>query len=225
MNKKAETRLRKLKKMLKRKPRMHGINGAFNFAFAEKVIGIQDAKKNQLCVYGNGHITPYINEKSYVFNSYIDRMYLETALNLEPLVTEATSLVVEFNLIRSKKAECISGDKENQQRQMASDAMTAMQNDKRACEILTKLAEIKAECNMIDESLTHHIERAEGIFHSRLSKYWKGVLSGSDEKLNYYPCLEERVSDGKKVYQDNSENLMNMINGVITRGGGIYEIN
>ena len=217
--------LKRLKRSLNRKPKMPGINGAFNFSFLDKRAGKKDAQENQICEHGDGHITPHIDDKARMFDSYIDRMYLRTSLSLEPLVTEANALVVEFNLIYSKQVSVTSGNSENDLRQAAMDAAYALQNEKRKTEILTKIAEIKAESDMIDESLKHHIERAEGIFHSRISRYWKGVLSASTEKLEHFPCLEEKEYEGRKAYLTNREKLITMINEAIVKGGGTYEEN
>lgn len=215
--------LKRLKRSLNRKPRMPGINGVFNFSFMDKRAGKKDAQENQICEHGNGHITPHIDDKARMFDSYIDRMYLRTSLSLEPLVTEANALVVEFNLIYFNKTNVTRGNSENELRQAAMDAAYALQNEKRKTEILTKIAAIKAESNMIDESLKHHIERAEGIFRSRISKYWKGILYASGEKLEHFPCLEEKEYEGRKVYLANREKLVTMINETIVKGGGTHE--
>lgn len=217
--------LKRLKRILNRKPKMPGINGTFNFSFLDKRAGKKDAQENQICEHGAGHITPHIDDKARMFDSCIDRMYLRTSLSLEPLVTEANALVVEFKFISSKKNSIAGGDSENAQRQAAMEAANAMKNEERKMEILTKIAEIKAESDMIDESLMHHIERAEGIFHSRISRYWKGILSASSEKLEHFPCLEEREYEGRKAYLANREKLITMINEAIVTGGGTHEEN
>lgn len=215
--------IRRLKKSLNKKPKMPGINGFLNFSFLEKRAGRRDAQENQICEHGEGHITPHIDDKARLFDSYIDRMYLRTSLNLEPLVIEANSLVVEFNLIHAKKDVVVTGNGENAQRQAAIDAANALKNEQRKTEILTKIAEIKAESDMIDESLKHHIERAEGVFRSRISRYWKGVLAASNEKLEHFPCLETREYEGRKAYLSNRNKLVTMINEAIVKGGGTYE--
>ncbi len=217
--------LKKLKRNLNRKPKMPGINGAFNFSFLDKRAGKKDAQENQICEHGVGHITPHIDDKARMFDSYIDRMYLRTSLSIEPLVIEANALVVEFNLIYFKKPRVTSGNSENDLRQAAMDAAHALQNEKRKTEILTKIAEIKAESDMIDESLKHHIERAEGIFRSRISRYWKGILSATSERLEHFPCLENKEYEGRKVYLANREKLITMINETIVKGGGTHEEN
>lgn len=215
--------IKKLERSLKRNPKIPGINGMFNFCFLDKRAGKKDAQENQICELGEGHITPHIDEKARMFDSYLDRMYLQTALSLEPLVKEAHALVVEFRLISSKKSRVISSNSEIAQRQAAMNATCALQNEKRQTEILTRLAEIKAQSDMVDESLKHHIERAEGVFRSRISRYWKGILATSAEKLEHFPYLEEREYEGRKTYLTNREKLVNMINEVIVKGGGSYE--
>lgn len=222
---KSRVELNRLKRSLNRKPKMPGINGLFNFAFLDKRAGKKDAQENQICEYGEGHITPHIDDKARMFDSYIDRMYLITSLSLEPLVTEANALVVEFNLIYSKKARVVSGNGENALRQAAMDAACELQNEKRKTEILTRIAEIKTESDMVDESLKHHIASAEGIFRSCISRYWKGILSASSEKLEHFPCLEEKEYEGRQAYLANREKLITMINEAIVKGGGTNEEN
>ncbi|MBR5800459.1 MAG: hypothetical protein IKY23_10415 [Lachnospiraceae bacterium] len=216
-------RLKRLKRILSRKPKMPGINGVLNFRFLDKRAGKKDAQKNQICKLGEGHITPHIDDKARMFDSYINKMYLRTALNLEPLVTEAHALVVEFNLIASKRVRVSSGNSENDLRQAAADAAYALQNEKRKVEILTLIAEMRAASDMIDESLKHHLERAEGIFRSRISKYWKGVLETSGEKLEHFPCLEKKDYEGRKEYIHNREKLISMLDDAIVKGGGLNE--
>lgn len=220
---KSRVELKRLKRYLNRKPKIPGINGAFDFSFLDKRAGKKDAQENQICEYGEGHITPHINDKTRLFDSYIDRMYLRTSLNLEPLVTEANSMVVEFNLIHTEKSTVSSSNGEIAQRQAAIEVRNASKNETRKKEILTKIAEIKAESDMIDESLKHHIERAEGIYRSRISRYWKGILSASSEKLEHFPYLEQREHDGRKSYFANREKLVRMINVTLAVGGGSYE--
>lgn len=212
--------LRQLKKILDKKPKMPGINGIFNFSFLEKRAGKRDARENQICKHGEGHITPHIDDKARLFDSYIDRMYLRTSLYLEPLVTEANSLVVEFNLIHAKKRGVVLiGNREKALRQASIDAA----NEQRKREILTKIAKMKVESDMIDESLKNHIECAEEIFRFRISRYWKGILSASDEKLEHFPYLVQREYEGRKAYSSNREKLVTMIDEAIATGGGIYK--
>ncbi len=218
--KKSRVELKKLKKSLNRKPVMSGINGLFDFSLFDKRAGKKDAKDNQICEYGEGHITPHINEKTRLYDSYIDRMYLRTSLNLEPLVTEANAMAVEFNLMQTKKDSVKSSNAEIAQRQAAIEAMNASKNEVRKKEILTRIAEIKAESDMVDESLNHHIERAEGIFKSRISRYWKGILSATEEKLEHFPYLEQREYEGRKSYLVNREKLVRMIEETLSIGGG-----
>lgn len=221
---KSTAELRRLKRSLDKMPRIPGINGFFNFRFLEERAGRKDAQENQICEYGEaGHITPHINDKSRLFDSYIDKMYLKTSLNLDPFVTEANSLVVEFNLNHRKKYVLITKNRENAQRQAAMEASDITKREKRNAEILTRIAEIRAESDMIDESLKHHIERAEGVFRSRISRYWRGILSASAERLEHFPNLEERESEGRKTYLDNRKKLVTMIDNAIVKGGGIYD--
>lgn len=215
--------LKRLKRSLNKKPKMPGINGILNFGFLDKRAGKKDAQDNQICEYGDGHITPHIDDKTRMFDSYIDRMYLRTSLSIEPLFTEANALVVELNLILAKKIRETCGNSENELRQAAVDATYALQNENRKTMILTRLSEIRAESDMVDESLKHHIERAEGIFRSRISRYWKGILSVSNEKLEHFPCLDVKEYEGRKAYMMNRENLVTMINDAIVKGGATHE--
>lgn len=96
-----------------KKPRIQGINGFCNFSFLDKKAGKRDAQENQICEHGEEHITPHIDDKVRLLDSYIDKMYVKISLNLEPLVTEANSLVVEFNLNQGNKVMSVVGNGEN----------------------------------------------------------------------------------------------------------------
>lgn len=211
-------------KYLKAVPKIHGVNGIFNIGFIEKRTGRKDAQKNQICQLGKGHITPYIDYKLRLYDSYIDKIYLKTSLNLEPVVQEANGLVVELNLILAKKVITIDGNDEESQRQAALQAVNHMKREKRKEEILTRIAEIKGESDMVDESLKHHIERAEEILNSHISRYWRGILMASVDVQEYFPYMEKKESMGRKMYLDNRKKLVAMIENAIEKGGGLHEI-
>lgn len=217
--KKKKKELKSLKRSLNRSPKIPGVNGLLNFKFLEKREGQKDAQEHQVCESAAGHITPYITVKTRLYDSYIEKMYLKTSLHMEEMVKEAHALIIEFFLI-NKKMVNVNDNVENMQRHAA---MQAKKEDRKS-EILIRITEIKAASNMIDECLCHHIERAEAIFHSRISGYWKGILSVlGDEKLNYFPVLEKREYDARKMYQENREKLVTMIENTINEGGVSYE--
>lgn len=221
--KKGTIELGRLKMTLDKKPRIPGVNGWLNFGFMDKWTGKKDARENQICEYEQGHITPHIDDKARLFDSYVDTMYLKTSLYFEPVVTEANALVVEFNLISNQKDIKVAEGGENAQRQEALNAANAANREKRKSDILMRIAEIKSESDMIHESLQHHLERAEGIFHSCISRYWKGVLAVSDEKLGHFPNIEHKEYEGRKIYLGNREKLVSMIDNTIIRGGSYEE--
>lgn len=215
--------LRKLKRRFDKKPRIPGVNGWMNFGFMDKWEGKKDAQANQICEYGQGHITPHIDDKTRLFDSYVDTMYLKTSLYFEPVVTEANALVVEFNIINNQKDIKVADGGENAQRQEALNAANAANREKRKSHILMRIAEIKSESDMIHESLQHHLECAEGIFYSCISRYWKGVLAASSEKLGHFPNIEHKEYEGRKIYLENREKLVTMIDHTIIRGGSYEE--
>lgn len=213
--------IKRLKRILKKKPRMPGINGLLDFSFRDKNAGKRDAGKNQICEHGSGHITPHIDDKSRIYESYVDKVYSRTALNLEPLVREANELVIEFRQLSIKKFNTTTGNRENDARQAAQQTVVELKNEKRKAEILKMLAAIKSTMYMLDESLKHHVERAEGIFQSRISRYWKGVLSASDKNLAHFPEIEKHDSVGREVYLLNYNELMSKIDSVFAEGGEV----
>ncbi|MBR6326059.1 MAG: hypothetical protein IKR61_04570 [Lachnospiraceae bacterium] len=201
-------------------PLMKGVNGFFDFTFLEKGRGKRDAKHHQLCRLGEGHTTPYIDSKLHACNSYIDDVYLRTAQCLEPTVKEATKLVVELRLLNGPERKAApTTNREEEQRRKAAEAGRRAQNAKRRKEILLRMAEIHAETELVDEMLTHHIERAEGVLHSRLSRYWRGVLAKAQEDLDHFPYLEPQDSKGRQKYLAHKENLDEQIRRVLEIGG------
>lgn len=220
----ARFEIKKLKKRLDRKPRIPGINGPFDFKFLDKRSGKKDAQENQICGKEKGHITPHVDNKIRLLDSYVNGIYLKTSLNLEPLISEASSMVVEFNLLSQPKKDEISvSNTEIAQRQAASEVADVSKKEIRKKEILTKIAEIKAGCDMIDESLKHHVECADAVCCSRISRYWKGILSASGEKLEVFPYLEQRVYEGRETYLSNRRKLIEMIVKTLVVGGGYCE--
>ena len=188
----------------------------------EKWAGKKDAQENQLCEVEEGHITPEIDTKVNSYDSHINKIFLKTAKELDPMIQEANSMVVELNLILSFKDVVLGGDSEEARRQAAFAAAKSAKVSERKVEILTKLAEIKAESDMVDEMLLHYEERAEGILHSRISKYWRGVLSASSERLEHFPYVSHKESPGRESYQENRKKLVDMIEAAINYGGGVH---
>ncbi len=211
-------------KCLKAVPRIHGVNSIFNIGFIEKRTGRKDAQKNQICQLDKGHITPYIDYKIRLYNSYIDKVYLNISLNLEAVVQEANALVVELNFILDEKAIAIEGSDEESQRQAALQEANRMKREKRKEEILIRIVEIKAESDMVNESLEHHIKRAEGILYSHISRYWRGILMASADVQEYFPYMENKESVSRKMYLENRKKLVAMIENAIEKGGGLYEV-
>lgn len=197
-----------------------GVNSSF--AFVEKWIGKKDAQENQLCEVEESHITPEIDTKVNCYDSHINKIFLRTVKELEPMVQEANSMVVELNLLFSSKDVILSNDSEESRRQAAFVAAKNAKASERKVKILTRLAEIKAESDMVDEMLLHYEERSEGILHSRISKYWRGVLSASSERLEHFPYISHKESLGREAYQENRKKLVNMIEAAINYEGGVH---
>lgn len=189
----------------------------------EKRAGKKDAQENQLCELEGGHITPEIDTKVNSYDSHINKIFLKTAQEIEPMIREANSMVVEFNLLLNYKDSVISGEGEEAKRQAAIAAAKRVKVTERKSEILTKLASIKAESDMVDEMLLHYEGRAEGILHSHISKYWRGVLSASSERLEHFPYVSHKESPGRKAYLENRRKIVDMIEAAISYGGGVHD--
>lgn len=198
-----------------------GVN--VGFSFIEKITGKSDAKKNQVCEYGDGHTTAYIDLKGRSYDSHIDKIYAKTATLLEPITKEAFSLITELNIILNKTENIPEGNDEESRRQRDAAYARKERDEVRKGEILMRLSEIRAKSDLIDESLMHYIERAEGKLNTRIGKYWRGVLSKSQENLKHYPEMIHRVSIGRKVYSGNRNQLIEMIESSLKNGGGRYE--
>lgn len=187
----------------------------------EKGTGKRDAQENQICEFMEGHITPVIDTKVNSYDSHINKIFMKTAQKLDPMIQEANSMVVELNLLLSYKESVIGGDSEEARRQVAMAAAKGAKVAERKAEILTKLAGIKAESDMVDEMLLHYEERAEGILHSCISRYWRGVLSASSERLEHFPYISHKESPSRKAYFENRKKLVDMIEVAINNGGGV----
>ncbi len=192
-------------------------------ALFENHMGQRDVKQNQLCEFLNGHITPVIDTKVNSYDSHLNKIFLKTAQELDPMIQEANLLVVEFNLLLSNKESVIDGNSEETKRQAAIAASKSVKVSERKKEICISLAKIKAEFDMVDEMLLHYEERAEGILHSQISKYWRGVLSASSERLEHFPYIIHKESQARKTYLANREKMVNMIEAVVNYGGDVSE--
>lgn len=210
-------------RFLKKKPRIQGVNGLFRWGFVEKHMGVKDAQENQICEAGNGHMTPYVDSKSKHYNGYVNKTYLQTSMILEEVVREANSIIVELDLIMQEKAVPMDAKGEEAMRQAALAASRSAQCEARKQMILTRLAEIKAECEMVDEALQHHIERATDILHSHISSYWRGVLKVSEGKMDHFPYMEESKYPGRERYEQNRDDLLRRINNALLKGGVEHE--
>ncbi|MDE6026285.1 MAG: hypothetical protein K2G45_12645 [Lachnospiraceae bacterium] len=189
--------------------------------FFEKYSGKKDVQENQVCKYMEGHTTPEIDSKVNSYSSHINKIFLNTVKELEPMVQEANSMVIELNLLLAYKlSEPTEEIGEEAQRQAAIAIVNKEKMDRRKREILTRLAEIRAESDMVDEMLLHYIERAEGILYARVSKYWCGVLSASDGNLEHFPVILYGKSAARESYTNNKKKLVEMIDSAISYGGG-----
>ncbi len=199
--------------------RIPGVKSLF-----EKYAGKRDAQENQVCECMEGHITPVIDMKINSYDSHINKIFLKTSQELDPMIQEANAMVVELNLLLSHKMPVFGGGGEEAQRQAAAAVAASIEHEKRKTSILKRLAEIRAESDMVDEMLLHYEERAEGILHSRILKYWRGVLSISTEKLEHFPCICHRESAGREAYFENRKKLVEMIDSAISYGGGVHNV-
>lgn len=187
----------------------------------EKWTGMKDAKENQICELNEGHITPEINTKIHCYDSHINKIFLKTAKELEPMVEEANALVIELNSLLDYKETIMGGNSEEARRQAAKAAAKGASVSERKTAILKRLAEIKTESDMVDEMLLHYEERAQGILNKRISKYWKGVLSVmKTEDLAHFPIASHEESIARKKYNENRQKLISMIDNAINHEGG-----
>lgn len=189
--------------------------------FLEKQRGKKDVRENQLCQVNDGYTTPIVVSKIDSYNNKINQIYLKTIKEIQPIIEEASSMVVELNIMLSKNFSAPKGKDEEAQRQAARLAFSFNKCQNRKEEILKRLAEIKAELDMVDEMLVHYIERGEALLHSRIEKYWRGVLSVCDNSLNCTPSIQCTELVGKIAYIENRKKLMEIIEYAILKGGGV----
>ena len=211
---------------LKATPHIKGVNGLFDLGFIAEMHGKHDASHNQICEVEGKHVTPYIGIKVNSFDSYVDKVYLRTAQAIAPTVKAAYKLVVELNILLSTNSVPFTGNIEETQRQAANESTRAAQREKRKAEILEKISEIRTESEIVNECLQHHTERAEGIFVSKILRYWGGLRAVySEGDLEHFPYMEHREFSGRQSYLVNRQKLTEMINNAMSYGGGEHEKN
>lgn len=211
--------LSRLKKELKKKPKMKGINGMLDFGFRFEKAGKKDANLNQLCAVEKGHTTPRIMEMAHVYSSFIDDVYLKAAIYLESLLKVGNTLITEYNIIECKVTTATPTNNEIAKRIELMKASEFNAKEKRKKEILIQLSEIRSISETIDEGLILKVERSENILQSKISKYWKGILSASQEKLDYKPFILFSESEGYKAYIENRTTLLHRIDEITMNGG------
>lgn len=204
---------------LGRKPKIPNVNGLLNRSFVEKHIGSKDVQRNQLCSLEGGYITPWVECKMKYYDSYINHIYLKTTIALDSIYEEAQSLLTEFSLLSKPQTPLTCINSEEAERQTARAATIDNLREKRKQEILTRITTIKTECEMVDEALQHHVEKAEDILHSHISSYWRGVLKASSGEMSHFPFLTQKIYPGRQKYDRNRNDLLSMIQNTLAKGG------
>ncbi len=181
----------------------------------EKSKGKRDAQENQICEFLEGHITPLVDSKVTSYDSHINKKYLKVTELISPLYKEAYSLSMEIKSIQDYKVPEVTDSGQEGKRQAALIQEKMEQNKERISKIMVRLAEIKATSDMIDELIRHYEERAEGFLRTHISRYWRGVLSVSVDRLAHFPAIQHKDIDGREAYAENRTRLIKLI-GVIT---------
>lgn len=213
----------RLLKFLERKPRIKGVTGFLKWPFLEKRAGVKDSKQNQICKYADGHTTPWINSKARCYDSYVDRVYLRTTAAMEDLIKEANESITELLLISMTDVSKISGKGEEESRQRRRAEERNVVNERVRRELLTKISGIKAQVEMVDEKVIHHVEAAENVLHSHVLAYWRGILKASDKELENYPKVLTVTHSGWEKYVANRDELLAAMNAVLKNGGKNHE--
>lgn len=215
---------KKINSMLKKQPYIAHVNGIFKFLMLERFYGKRDSRRNQVCPEPDDrHITPYVNDKTSCVYAHINKTYLRTISDMEPLVSKTHALIKELEILMGEKDIKMFGagsSEENSRREMA-EAARAEERQERIDQILVLLSEIRGLTLMVDESLAHHVEESWEILTSRISNYWKGILECHEgESLEAFPVVHERTFPSQEVYRRNFDNLIEMIDAATVKGGG-----
>ena len=113
------------------------------------------------------------------------------------------------------------GEEESRARRRAEEGNVV--NERRRKTLLTKISGIKAQVEMVDEKVIHHIEAAESVLHSHVLAYWRGVLKASEKELENYPKIVTVTHSGWEKYVENRDELLAAMNAVLKNGGKNYE--
>lgn len=75
------------------------------------------------------------------------------------------------------------------------------------------------------ENHVHEIEQIYAVERAKICTYWSGVLSVIKD-LEYFSVLEIDLenNEGLKLYKQNRDRLLELINSIYEEGGSDYEL-
>jgi len=211
--------LSKQLKRLRKKPRIPGITGFGHWAFVEGRDGKKDGTGNQLCQTEGIYTTPYIENKRNLLNSYKNGVYLDTNAAFDSVYKEISSTCTELKMLVTEYTAVICDNDEETRRQSEARSARVSRDTQRKEAILIRLAELKEAIETVDEALMHHLERAEDIFQSHVSAYWKGILKSISENLPPHPEFELKEIRGKEVYENHFTKIRGLLNQALGEEG------
>ncbi len=211
---------------LKRKPRKFPATGKhFGTRLRAKKIGEKDCLENQVRPCEDGLTTPNVVATGDANAKYINHVCGKVVKRIQPVATEAKKEIAEANLILAKEIPEINEKGEAAERIKRYQESLKKKDESRLKELQISLSETKTTIEMVDELLTHHIEASQDTAREYVNKYWCGVLKTSEGKdISYTPVIPSpREYEGRKLYVQRRDELLQSIEDVLKRGGAIHE--
>lgn len=216
--------LRKIKAIL-RKPSKHGATGKiWLLRVLARIIGKKDCQENQVRACEDGYTTPNVAATGSSLAKYENDTYCKVTKALEPLTTETNKKITELDLLKSQKDSEITDKGEKGARQKRYQEIEKKKREAKIKELNLYLSEARSLIESVDEWLTHFLEASEDAAKVYVNSYWRGVLMAAEGKdIGFTAKIPEaKEYEGRKLYIQRRDELLQSIKDVLTRGGEGY---
>ena len=205
--------------------KIKNVTGLRHMNMLDKLDGKTDVKRGQVRAFETGISTPRIVQMCRSCDQFSNELYLMAMKELKELYTEISICVEELKLlgpdkgIKESKAETEADATADKMRAEARAAARKQEKRERRKSLILRLAELRQNCENIDETLRHNLDRTSAVLRSHVEAYWAGVLWGAaDSNYPVMPTLIEESISGKPVYEEHYMKVTQLLESVFNGG-------
>ena len=212
--------LKKLNRKMHRRPFIRGVSGILRHLILDRLAGSRDAKQDQVCTGDGQAVTPNVIRMNGCMQGYMDKIYAYAVRLLTDIFAEAAALSSEIDNIRSRSAKEITATGEEGRRQLEAAMQRQHDDEERMEEIKIRAAVLREWFTSVDEAIRHHMEHAQEITKSHISRYWRGVLktNAGAVSLPVYPVINGDDFKGLEAYESHMSGIGAMIENIMSDG-------